>query len=84
MGHSINLKHLEHVFEELPPLLKAEHLEAHLQIDRKTVYAMASRGELPYVRIGRAIRFPKRQVLAWLAQHTYIPPRLANLYALET
>ena len=84
MVHRINLKHLEHVFEKLPELLRAVHLEEHLQIDRKTFYAMAKRGELPYVRIGWSIRFPKRLVLVWLAQSTYLPPRIARLYALET
>jgi len=83
MGHNLNLKLLEPLFAGLPELLTAPQIEERVQIDRKTVYAKAKRGELPYVRIGRHIRFPKRQVVIWLAQNTYIPPRIARLYSVE-
>ena len=63
MGHDMNLKIFEPLFAGLPELLTAVQFEEQIQIDRKTVYAMAGRGELPYVRIVKGLRFPQRQII---------------------
>lgn len=50
-------------------LLRAEEVAARLRISRAQVYAMASRGELPVIRLGEhAVRFPADALQAWLAK----------------
>jgi len=58
---------------ELPELLTARELEAFLRIDVKTIYGYVQRGLIPYVRIQTNLRFPKREVLAWLARQSFLP-----------
>jgi excisionase family DNA binding protein len=50
-----------------PDVLTAEQLADLLQVDVKTVRALAARGELPGRRIGRHWRFSREAVLEWLA-----------------
>jgi excisionase family DNA binding protein len=40
-----------------------------LEVDRKTVYALAARGKIPgALRLGRLLRFARPAVVAWLAE----------------
>jgi excisionase family DNA binding protein len=50
-----------------PDVLTAEQLAELLQVDVKTVRALAARGELPGRRLGRHWRFSRDAVLEWLA-----------------
>jgi excisionase family DNA binding protein len=70
MGHSAPILA---GFEALPELLTAKDLEGLLQIDRKTIYAYADKGLIPYTRIESNIRFPKHQVLEWLEERSFQP-----------
>jgi len=54
--------------ELLPRLLGAEEVALILGIPRKAVWVLAERGEIPYYRIGRRIRFSKEQISAYLVQ----------------
>ena len=47
-------------------LLKAEDLEAWLNIDVKTIYAYARRDRIPHIRIQRSIRFRPSEIRDWL------------------
>src|SRR5262245_205852 len=47
-------------------ILTAEELASYLKINPQTVYRRFRAGDLPGVRIGRSIRFPKDLVDAWL------------------
>jgi excisionase family DNA binding protein len=47
--------------------LTAEQLAELLQVDAKTVRALAACGELPGRKLGRNWRFSRRAVLDWLA-----------------
>jgi excisionase family DNA binding protein len=47
-------------------IMTVDDLAAYLRIDRQTVYRKFRRGELPGVRIGRAIRFKREVVDGWL------------------
>ncbi len=38
-----------------------------LGVDRKTVYEGAARGEIPSVRVGRRVLFPRTAIETWLA-----------------
>jgi predicted DNA-binding transcriptional regulator AlpA len=62
--------------------MTAKDLEALLKIDVKTIYSYVQRGLIPYVRIQSNVRFSKRQILDWLAEHTY-QPRSAALKGSE-
>jgi excisionase family DNA binding protein len=50
-----------------PPVLTVDELATLLRVDRKTVYAAISRGEIPGVRrIRKAYRIHRDTVLTWL------------------
>ncbi len=51
-------------------LLKAEDLEAWLNIDVKTIYAYARRDGIPHIRIQRSIRFRPSEIREWLNNHS--------------
>jgi len=40
----------------------AQELAQWLRVTEMTIYRMAQRGELPYVRVGRSLRFPSDKV----------------------
>jgi excisionase family DNA binding protein len=50
-----------------PDVLTVEQLAELLQIDDKTVRALAAKGELPGRKLGRHWRFSRQAVLDWLA-----------------
>jgi excisionase family DNA binding protein len=51
----------------LPPILRAEDVSAWLDISKDLTYRLASKGELPSLRLGgRALRFSKAAVEAFL------------------
>jgi excisionase family DNA binding protein len=60
-----------------PDVLSAEQLAQLLQVDEKTVRALAAKGELPGRKIGRHWRFSRQAVLDWLA-HPEHPKRRAT------
>lgn len=60
-------------FQGLPEILTAKDLEKFLRIDVKTIYSYVQRGLIPYVRIESNVRFPKREILAWLEKKHYRP-----------
>jgi excisionase family DNA binding protein len=53
-----------------PLLLHASDVATLLGIGRSKVSEMASAGELPVVKIGTAVRFPKKGLLDWIDNHT--------------
>ncbi len=55
-------------------VLTAAELSSMLGIDRKTLYAAASRGEVPCVRIGRRVLFPRETIEKWLTASSTTPP----------
>ena len=60
-----------------PDVLTVEELAELLRLERKTVYACISRGEIPGVRrLGGAIRVHREAVLRWLAEGQGRTPRL--------
>ena len=59
-----------------PAVLTVDELAALLRLDRKTVYSMVKRGEIPGVRrFGRAVRVHGPTVLQWLADGQGQAPR---------
>ena len=51
-------------------LLHVEEAAKMLALGRSKVYEMTKTGELPVVRIGTAVRIPKRALFEWIEQHT--------------
>ncbi len=54
-------------------LLKADEVARRLSLGRATVYLLMSVGELPTVRIGRAVRVPADGLQRWVEQRTHAP-----------
>lgn len=50
------------------PLMDVQDLAAFLNVSRSMVYKLAEQGALPAVRIGRLVRFRRRDVAAYVQQ----------------
>ena len=50
--------------------MRPDEVQAILRIGRSKVYEMIARGELPVVRIGRAVRIPRDGLGLWIAERT--------------
>jgi excisionase family DNA binding protein len=55
---------------DTPLLLKADEVAKMLGLGRTKIYDMMGGGELPVVRIGSAVRVPRKQLLDWIEEHT--------------
>jgi excisionase family DNA binding protein len=51
-------------------LLRASEAQRLLSLSRSTIYAMIASGELPCVRIGRAVRVPVDGLREWVKRQT--------------
>ena len=45
--------------------LNIDELSQHLAIKKSSLYSMVEKGEIPYYRFGRLVRFKKTQIDAW-------------------
>jgi len=54
----------------VPRLLRATEVAALLGLGRSKVYDMMKRGQLPVVRIGKAVRVPAHALEEWIKTHT--------------
>ena len=61
-------------------LLTVKDMATRLQVKEKTVYAWASQGKIPCVKVNGVIRFDAREIEQWLQQcHVPTgPPRMAG------
>ena len=55
---------------EPPILLRAEEAAKLLSLGRTTVFALMASGDLPCVRVGRAVRVPRVAVERWVRERT--------------
>jgi excisionase family DNA binding protein len=53
-----------------PELLRVIEAAKLLSLSRTKVYEMAEKGEIPIVRIGTAVRVPRRKLLEWIEAQT--------------
>jgi excisionase family DNA binding protein len=51
-------------------LLTVTEVARRLSLGRATTYQLVRRGELPSVRVGRAVRVPVHALEAWIAART--------------
>ncbi len=57
-------------FDDLPLTLRVEDLMPILGIGRNTAYGLVRSGQIRSIRIGRKIRIPKSEVLAFLDRNS--------------
>jgi len=55
---------------EPPLLLRAHEAGRLLGLGRSTVFELIARGELPAVRIGRAVRVPRAALERWVRERS--------------
>ena len=58
-------------------LLTAKQVSEILEVKPKTVYEWVGKKEIPYVKIGRLVRFKKSEVFQWIESRT-IRPRVSS------
>ncbi len=51
-----------------PMLLTGKEAAKVLSVSERTLYALAKAGELPAIRIGRAVRYDPLDLRAWIEQ----------------
>ncbi len=54
-------------------LLTARQVSELLEVKLSTVYDWVYRGLIPYVKLGRLIRFKKKEIFHWVDDHTLRP-----------
>ncbi len=53
------------------PLLNADEAAQLLHVPRSTLYELVRSRHLPHVRLGRALRFTRRDLAMWVAENTF-------------
>lgn len=53
-----------------PALLTVREAAEMLRVGRNLAYELVQRGELPALRVGRAIRIPRAALLAWIEEQS--------------
>ena len=56
------------IAQERPLLLRAEEAAKLLSLGRSTVFQLLASGELPAVRVGRAVRVRRADVERWIEE----------------
>jgi excisionase family DNA binding protein len=69
---------------EMPHVLTVEEVARLLRVGRSAAYAAARSGELPTIRIGRAIRVPRHRLAQLLGEEEDLgPPNLRPEVAVQ-
>lgn len=56
-------------------LIDAKAAAVYTGLSHHTVYTMVSQRRIPYIKVGRLVRFDLDALDAWLAQHTVLPTK---------
>jgi excisionase family DNA binding protein len=56
--------------ENVNELLSVKQVAEYLQLKRDTIYAWARQGKIPVIRVGGILRFRRKDIEAWLTEHT--------------
>ena len=54
-------------------LVDSRVLAGYLNVAPDTIYTMVSQRRIPYVNVGRLLKFDLKAIDLWLAQHTVMP-----------
>lgn len=55
-------------------LLTPRQAAHELAISERTLWGLTARGEIPCVRIGRAVRYSRATLVEWIAEKAGAPP----------
>jgi len=69
MSRSIEDPHSALSLEE--PLLNADEAAQLLHVPRSTLYELVRSRRLPHVRVGRSLRFTRKDLAEWVRRHTF-------------
>jgi len=72
MGNQNLAKTLDATQNE-PELLRVAEASKLMSLSRTKVYEMAEKGQIPVVRIGTAVRIPRKKLLLWIEERTVSP-----------
>ena len=56
--------------ERTQPLLDVDQLAVQLNVPKKTIYYWVSRNEIPYLKMGRHLRFDLHQIIQHFSEKT--------------
>ena len=54
-------------------LVGIQVVASYINISKDTVYTMVSHRRIPFVKVGRLLKFDLKAIDLWLAQHTVMP-----------
>lgn len=54
-------------------LITIQEAEEYTGLSPHTLYAMVSQRRVPYVKVGRLVKFDQAMLQAWIKQHTVMP-----------
>ena len=57
----------------MEPLMTVSEVAALLRVGRSTVYALATAGKLPALKVGGVLRFDPGEIRAWLNEQHVVP-----------
>ena len=61
-------------FDPAQRLMTASEVAELLRVPRSTVYELARRRRIPFLKVGRRTLFARHTLLAWIAAQTVNPP----------
>ena len=54
-------------------LLSVKEVSGYTGLATDTIYTMVSQRRIPYVKVGRLVKFDDAMLQAWIKQHTVMP-----------
>ena len=54
-------------------LMSVKEAAAYTGLSPHTVYSFVSQRRIPYLKVGRLVKFDEAMLQAWLKQHTVMP-----------
>ena len=54
-------------------LISVPEAAAYTGLSPHTIYTMVSQKRIPYVKVGRLVKFDEGMLQAWIKQHTVMP-----------
>ncbi len=59
-------------------LISVKDAAGYTGLSPHTIYTMVSQRRIPYVKVGRLVKFDQAMLDAWLKQHTVMPMPTKN------
>ena len=62
---------LDSIFAKFPDLMTISDIQKALGVGRSTAYRLINKGQINHLRIGKAIKIPKRYLIDFVIQSCY-------------